>query len=451
MAVPDTDYSAYRSELAGLLAISVTIKLLASPLCQPKHLIIGCDRQAALRTLSMTKETLKASDKHADIQSVIIDLWASMDISPYPVHILGHQDDRTNHRTRLENMNIMVDRLATMTATAGTSHPPALTLPGFGLPTIRRHGVTISGEIYRTLYEGITKDRLMEYYSQKIFSSLEVTRTVNYTAFTRAWEEVPSCLNTFITKWIGNTVATGMVLQRRNHRVFNRCPRCNNWGEDKLHVVICWDARATVIWEKRFSAFKSLLLSLHTQSDIYQFLTQGLTRFRKHPTRYTQHDQGEGWKVEVEDIGWLNFITWFVGNRIIHLQQEHYTATGKHTTRITWAKKIICHGWQTIFQLWGGRNEALHRRDRINELSGGMLLDIEIEKEYNLGCAQLPRSVHKWFHPSLEDILDKSVEYKKGWLLLVRSVKEALNIAEYSIFESSRALQTWIGLDRNKE
>lgn len=77
-----------------------------------------------------------------------------------------------------------------------------------------------------------------------------------------------------------------------------------------------------------------------------------------------------------------------------------------------------------------------------------MLLDIEIEKEYNSGCEQLPRSVHKWFQPPLEDILDKSVEYKKGWLLIVRSVKEALNIADYSIFESSRALRTWIGFEK---
>lgn len=299
MAIPggtDTDYSAYRSELAGLLAISVTIKLLSSNLRQPKHLIIGCDGQAALNTLSLKKDNLKASDKHADIQSTMIDIWASMDITPHPIHILGHQDERTNHRTRLENMNILVDRLATMTATAVPSRPTVLTLPGFGLPTIQQHGATLSGDFYHTLYHGITTDRLMEYYSRKIFLSPEVTRTVNYTAFTRAREEAPNCLNKFITKWIGNTVATGLVMQRRNHRIFNRCPRCNSWGEDKLHVVICWDSRATIIWEKRFSAFKSLLLSLHTQSDIYQFLTQGLTRFRNHPTRYNQHAQQDSWK-----------------------------------------------------------------------------------------------------------------------------------------------------------
>jgi hypothetical protein len=37
---------------------------------------------------------------------------------------------------------------------------------------------------------------------------------------------------------------------------------------------------------------------------------------------------------------------------------------------------------------------------------------------------------------------------KKGWLLIVRSLKEALQIADYSIFASSKALRKWIGLQK---
>jgi hypothetical protein len=42
--------------------------------------------------------------------------------------------------------------------------------------------------------------------------------------------------------------------------------------------------------------------------------------------------------------------------------------------------------------------------------------------------------------------LDQSTEYKKGWLLIVRTIKESLKIAEYSIFSSSRSLRRWIGM-----
>jgi hypothetical protein len=395
----------------------------------------------------MTKNALTVSNKHADIQSMIIDIWSSVEISPYPVHILGHQDALTKHLTRLEKMNIMVDRLATLTADTTNPSSTPVRLPGFGLPTVRWHDTIIQGDWYRTLYEGITTDCLMKYYSHQIFSSQEVTQTVAYNAFKAAQKETPTGMNKFITKWISNTVATGVVLQRRNHRVFNRCPRCNEWGEDKLHVIVCWDIRAKVIWDKRVSSLKSLLLSLHTHPEIFQFIIQGLTTFRKHPKGSCRHNsQVQDWKVEQEDIGWLNFLTGFVGNKMIQRQQDHFTNIGRHMTGKTWASKIICHGWHTIFKLWVGRNEVLHKKESINALSGGLLLDIEIEKEYTLGCAQLPRSVHKWFQPSLDTILAQTVEYKKGWLLIVRSVKEALNIADYSIFESSQALRKWIGL-----
>jgi hypothetical protein len=44
--------------------------------------------------------------------------------------------------------------------------------------------------------------------------------------------------------------------------------------------------------------------------------------------------------------------------------------------------------------------------------------------------------------------MEKSTEYKKQWLLIVQTVKEALQIAEYSIFTSSSALRKWIGLNK---
>jgi hypothetical protein len=209
---------------------------------------------------------------------------------------------------------------------------------------------------------------------------------------------------------------------------------------------VCWDVRATLIWEKQLETLKSLLLLLHTHPAIFHFLINGLITFRKHPNCQWENYLREDWKIEQWDISWLNFLTGFASTKMIQQQHEHYRQLGQHKTGTIWAAKIICHGWHTLFKLLLGRNEVLHKKDTINALSGEILLDIEIEKEYNLGSDQLPHSVHKWFQPSLEHILAQTVEYKKGWLLIVRSVKEALTIAEYSIFKSSTALQKWIGL-----
>jgi hypothetical protein len=443
---PHTDYSAYRSELAGLLAVSVMIKILSGSLAQPPHLIVGCDGQAALQTLSMTRDTMQLANKHADLQSSIVDIWSSLTTSPYPVHIYGHQENTKKDLNRLEEMNILADRLAALTAATDTPPPAHYRLPGIGMDVVRSNNGIIRGGLYQRLYDDLTTNRLMEYYTKRIFMSPEITSTVDFDPFAAARNRMPLSMIKFITKWTGNVIATSKVLQRRNHRIFNRCPRCNAWGEDKTHVVVCWDIRAKIIWDRRLASLHSLLLSINTHPDITQFIINGLDTFRKHPNRPGTQPLREEWKLEQWNIGWLNFLTGFLSTKLVAFQQTHYTRMGCRKSSKHWAATVIGHGWYTIYKLWLGRNEVLHEKNTINALSGEMLLDIEIEKEYSAGYNHLPTTVHKWFRPPLEHTLAQSVEYKKGWLLIVRTVKEALNIAEYSIFESSRALRKWIGL-----
>lgn len=53
---PITDFSAYRSKLTGLLAISITFKLLLLCTQVPRHSIIRCDGKAALQVLRLSRE-----------------------------------------------------------------------------------------------------------------------------------------------------------------------------------------------------------------------------------------------------------------------------------------------------------------------------------------------------------------------------------------------------------
>jgi hypothetical protein len=112
-------------------------------------------------------------------------------------------------------------------------------------------------------------------------------------------------LNIFISKWLSNTLATGLVMQRRQHRVFNRCPRCNHWGEDRLHIVICWDVRATIVWKKQIDTLTNLLHQEYTAPEIQQFLLAGLQEFRKHPRQNSP--EPPLWKTETSQIGWLSY------------------------------------------------------------------------------------------------------------------------------------------------
>jgi hypothetical protein len=443
---PVSSFSAYRSEVTGLTAISVTMKILASCLPQPQHTIIGCDGQSALVTLQRRQEEINANTKSADLVSIITDIWTSLTMRPYPVHIQGHQDSTGRQLNRLEKMNILMDKLASLTAASSPNIGGPFTIPSVGIPGIQYNGMVIDGQLSRKLYRHLASDKLLEYYRTKIFYGREISfDTVCLKAIEYARVRLPLAINLFISKWLSDTLPTGKVLQQRQHRIFNRCPRCNHWGEDKRHILVCWDVRAKVVWDKQMHLLQQLLLKEQTRPDLANFILDGISNFRKFPNRLIPH-RGDTWDRQQAEIGWENFISGFIDMQMINDQTAYYVMLGSRKKGIPWAGKLIIHCWGMIHKMWLGRNEVLHQKMVINSISGEMLLDIEVEREYDAGYNLLPQVVHRWFQQPKAQLLEQSIEYKKGWLLIVKTMKESLQISEYNIFSSSRALRRWIGL-----
>jgi hypothetical protein len=56
-----------------------------------------------------------------------------------------------------------------------------------------------------------------------------------------------------------------------------------------------------------------------------------------------------------------------------------------------------------------------------------------VEKEYDEGFDALPPATHKWFQQSKEQLLAQTTEYKKGWLVIVKSIKLWLSVRSAAI------------------
>jgi hypothetical protein len=441
-------FSSYRSELMGLVGISVTTRVLANCLPQPAHYLIGCDGLAALNTITLKTEDISAKLSNWDLISILHDIWISLTLKPVPVHIKGHQDMRGRPLNRLEQMNILMDRLAKMTASTYPPREKNWTIAGVGIRRVMVNTEPVVDSVSKRLYNHITSQKLKLYVRERIVSNPTIIPTISWSAFQYARERAPTKLNIFMSKWISNTVATGTVLQRRRHRIFNRCPLCNAWGEDRMHVLVCWDIRAKMIWQKGLNNMQDLMVKEHTHPEIVTFILDGLRHFHRAPRTQNVPQDISVWKREQLNIGWLHMLSGFISEEVVTIQSGYYNQLGSRKGGKQWAGKIILQCWTMIRNMWAGRNEILHQKEIINSISGEALLDIEIEREYDLGCENLPQSVRKWYRPTKAQILSESITYKKGWLLIIRTVKESLAIADYSIFTSSRALRRWVGLSR---
>jgi hypothetical protein len=165
---PSDCYSSYRSELTGLLAISITMKLLSGGCPQPRHVLVGCDGKAALQALALKKDDVNSNATHLDLLSIIIDVWNSSTMEPYPIHIKGHQDESQESLTRLEKMNVLVDKLAKMTAEAQEVQSPNIVIPCMGMKQLTKTGINITGCIYQSLYSRIVDTNVCQYFETRL-------------------------------------------------------------------------------------------------------------------------------------------------------------------------------------------------------------------------------------------------------------------------------------------
>jgi hypothetical protein len=133
---PSEYFTSYLSELMGLLGITVTLRMMAMCTQAPRHCIIGCDGKAALQSLLIKRENISANTNNADIICITRDIWDSFQTQPIPIHVDGHQDTNGQSLTRLAKMNILMDKLATLTATHYPPKADTWSIPHVGLPKV---------------------------------------------------------------------------------------------------------------------------------------------------------------------------------------------------------------------------------------------------------------------------------------------------------------------------
>jgi hypothetical protein len=140
---------------------------------------------------------------------------------------------------------------------------------------------------------------------------------LGWKAFATARTASGMVTNTFISKWLSNTIPTGKVLQLRQHSITNRCPRCNHWGEDRLHVLTCWDAGAKVIWDRGVNKLKQQMQEDDTCPAIQQLILTSLIKFRQSPRNQDQYVPHQARAVAQHEIGWEIFLC-----GLLHTTQE---------------------------------------------------------------------------------------------------------------------------------
>ena len=229
------------------------------------------------------------------------------------------------------------------------------------------------------------------------------------------------------------------------------CPYCKSPEETTKHILLCTNDEAMEIWEQ---AMHGLLKKLHRIDTCWYILVAlklELNNWKKSINHTTLSFPEEIQQAIQEQryIGWKPFLEGLISTKWGQYRQESYEDKNIKKTGQKWAKRLIKYTWEFIEEIWTERNKKLHNTQHIEDMEGVPLLKESITKEWKKGIGRLPASeFSKFFKQKLGDILEKSIETRKHWLMVVkqgRIMMDPTNLVEDE-FTENKSLKSWIGI-----
>ena len=161
-----------------------------------------------------------------------------------PTHVKGHQEDRRNNLSAMEQLNVRMDRLAKEILKKNIEDDMeiqnALPMDKRGIIQVDLEEVPITSNLSSTLQEKIGRNRLLDWWKYKGRFKRQITpNDIDWTVMRRVGEEQSFRMNRFSTKWVSHHIAVGRMMAFRKARDQNNCPRCGCEHENTLHVLRC--------------------------------------------------------------------------------------------------------------------------------------------------------------------------------------------------------------------
>ena len=149
-------------------------------------------------------------------------------------------------------------------------------------------------------------------------------------------------------------------------------------------------------------------------------------------------------------IGWKQFMEGLISKSWGLYMNNYYKRKYSQRKATTWAARLIKYSWEAIFEIWDGRNKQLHDIEHIKDMEDVPELKPIIEVEWTTGLGRLPTvEFSPYFSIKIEELLQKSINSLKAWLLAVRQrriLMDPENLKDDELANSKAMQQQWIGI-----
>ena len=419
---------AFRSELCGILCQVSSINLICKlHSIHQGTILICCDNYEALfQAFHLTFEQ-RYIPTHSDLLLSIYEQLQQLKINTIPYWVKGHQDKKTPfHKLHpLSQLNVIVDSKAksllcrvqsNYTPTYHSLHPYL---------QIHHRQQTITSPYISTLYYSIYCQKIYQYWINKSILTQFTITSVDWFHLGKAMRSLTNNRKQWITKFITNTFGVGVKMKQWGKRNSDYCPHCNH-PEDNIHVLQCFSLQASITWALSIQRLKASLTRKQIQPSLIHIILIMLNTWRQHQRIRLRHVSNQ-WLHLLQDqseLGWNNFMMGRLSTTWKDILNSPTTYINNQLPPHPPSPKyIITQIWNFSYSMWDCRNAYLHDPAVNHPLLREYKINLELQKEYNLGSDTLQDQDKYLYRSTLAQLLNKSTSNKTEWLQTVRAAR----------------------------
>ena len=454
--------SSYRSEILGLLGILEALHHFCLKWkITEGSCVIMCDGISALEKVEeLTRSQINTRHCSCDLLSACVGLKETLPIKLRFAHVKGHQDNSVPlHKLSLAAQhNVLMDRIAKNMLKDYTLDDARNLVPHhLSIISPKHKDKYILQDYKRELYDSLMEVKAHTYWTKdKNRYKEKDVGNIDWEAQTAAMKTIRTTKQRTLVKWFSGWVGVGKNMERWNLRFKGHCPFCNYPKETTQHVIMCKHAQPTDKWKTLLQNYDTSLIRLITNYYLRKAIIYELWAWRRKDLKplptllYADQDLKEA-IMEQRSLGWKVYLEGLISTKITQYQQAYHKNSSKQQTTFTWPKKVVKCGWKILTEMWDHRNKKLHQTDVIEDMEGIQILNKILTKERDIGLNKLPMLEYSHlFRLSENELLNKSTEGKKDWLVTVKLARELHNDTNKQEDETDTndTIRAWIGLPK---
>ena len=440
----------YRGEVYGIFASLYAVSMVKEKFnIQTGTIEVACDNDASLLH-SITYDTpARVTNGSFDI------LWAIHHIKKrlrplkiVAVHVKGHQDRHTNNLSRVEKLNVLVDKRAEVFRDYIEKSEQ---YEYSDLHKYFRYGIYINGTHITSHIDDSLRNWIQ---MQPMRKFLNATHALPYTAFEEVdWDSVEKATTSltnsrriWLTKFASGFCGVATKMKACGYWDNDICPLCNLTTENTKHVLQCSHEDIS----DKYNAASKKMLEWMRKNDTAPTLTHLVEIILR--ARYSRTFQScipremhgmdiHKLAVSQDDIGIHNFYLGRITQFWKKIQTHHYITNNSMRSANSWACRFILQIYLFTHSVWTKRCELVHEGDkeRLSELEHEKLNQAIVE-QYQMGAREVRECHRHMFDHDLEDIMSWEIKEKKFWLLTVTSSRDFITNQELNMYDGMREI-----------